>query len=222
MTVLAIESSGPVCAAAIWRGDRVVAARAQPLRHGHAAALMPLVQAVAAEAGLAWPDLTAIAVTVGPGSFTGIRVGLAAARGLGLALDRPVLGVTSFDALAASVPPERRAGLAVAVVIDSGRASRFVQGFDAALAPLGPPASVELSALDAALPPGPCLVVASGPLPADAAGPRPVLAAVPDAAVLAALAGTRLAAGGSFLPASPLYLRPPDAAVPRAGGRLRS
>jgi len=225
MALLAIETSGPGCSAALWRDGALIAAQRVALAHGHAAALLPLVEATMAEAargGLAWGDLAAIAVTVGPGSFTGIRVGLAAARGLGLALDRPVLGVSSFEAIAWGLAPAVRAGRPLAVLIDSGRASRFLQCFDADLAPRGPPAAVELAALAVALPPPPCLVVASGSPPPGLAEARAVVAAVPDAAALAALAGARRAAGGAFLPPSALYLRAPDAALPRAGGRIRA
>jgi tRNA threonylcarbamoyladenosine biosynthesis protein TsaB len=225
MALLAIESSGSGCSAAVWHDGDVVAERRVALARGHAAALLPLVRAAMADAagvGLAWDALTAVAVTVGPGSFTGIRVGLAAARGVGLARAIPVLGLTSFEVIAAGVPAAAHGAGALAVVIDSGRASRFVQAFDAALAPLGPPAAIELDRLAAALPPPPCLVAADGPLPPPAAGDRPVLAVSPDAAVLACLAAARRTAGATFLPPSALYLRPPDASVPRAGGRIRA
>jgi tRNA threonylcarbamoyladenosine biosynthesis protein TsaB len=228
MALLAIEASGAGCSAALWRAGAILAERRVALEHGHAAALLPLVQAAMAEAaaaGLAWGDLAAVAVTVGPGSFTGIRVGLAAARGFGLALDIPVLGVTSFEAMAWGVPADMRAGRTLAVVIDSGRASRFLQSFDAELRPLAPPAAIELDALPAALPAPPCLIAAAGRLPAagaaGAAG-RPVVASSPDAAVLAVLVAARRARGDSFLPPSAVYLRPPDASVPRAGGRIRA
>jgi tRNA threonylcarbamoyladenosine biosynthesis protein TsaB len=221
-SLLAIESSGAGCSAALWRTDRVIAVRRQALTRGHAAVLLPLVRDTMAAAGLAWRALAAIAVTVGPGSFTGIRVGLAAARGLGLALELPVLGVSSFEVVAAGVPASARGDAGVVVLIDSGRASRFVQAFDAALVPCGPPAAVELDRLAAALPPPPALVVAAGAPPAAALAGRPVIVAAPDAAALAELAAARRAAGAGFLPPRPLYLRSPDAALPAAGGRIRA
>ena len=225
MALLAIDSSGSGCSAAVWRDGALVAVRRLALSHGHAAALLPLVRAAmadAAGAGLGWEALAAVAVTVGPGSFTGIRVGLAAARGLGLARGIPVLGLTSFEVIAAGVPDTARGAGALAVVIDSGRASRFVQAFDGALAPLGPPAAIELDRLAGALPPPPCLIAAAGPLPAAATGGRPVLGTAPDAAGVARLAAARRAAGARFLAPSALYLRAPDATLPRAGGRIRA
>jgi tRNA threonylcarbamoyladenosine biosynthesis protein TsaB len=221
MTLLAVESSGPGCSAALWRDGHVVAARRVPLTRGHAAALPPLVDETMRGAALGFETVDAVAVTVGPGSFTGIRVGLAAARGFGLALGVPVLGVTSFEAIAWSVPARARGQGALVVLIDSGRASRFLQAFDAALQPLAEPVAIELAALAASLPPPPCVLVASGALDPAIAGGRPVVAAAPDAAALAELAGARHRAGGAFLPPSALYLRPPDATVPRAGGRIR-
>lgn len=222
-TLLAIESSGPGCSAALWRDGHVIASRRRALVRGHAAALPPLIEETARAAGLDWADLSAVAVTVGPGSFTGIRVGLAAARGFGLALGVPVHGVSSFEAIAWSLPARTRGGGTLAVLIDSGRASRFVQAFDAALRPLGAPVAIELDLLAEALPPPPCVLAigGGGALPAAIAGERPIVAAAPDAVPLAELAGARRAAGGAFLAPTALYLRPPDATVPRAGGRIR-
>jgi len=220
MSVLAIESSGPGCSAAVWQDGGVIAARRVALERGHAAALLPVVRDTMVAAALAWDALAAIAVTVGPGSFTGIRVGLAAARGLGLALGVPVHGVTSFEA-AAWAAAAVAGDVALAVLIDSGRAGAFLQSFDAALTPCGAPRAIELDVLPAALPPPPCTVAMVGRLPAERLGGRPIVAVTPDAAALAALVGARLARGGGFLPASPVYLRPPDATVPPDGGRLR-
>jgi tRNA threonylcarbamoyladenosine biosynthesis protein TsaB len=221
MTLLAVESSGPGCSAALWRDGHVIAARRVPLTRGHAAALPPLIEATMRGAALDFAMVDAIAVTVGPGSFTGIRVGLAAARGFGLALGVPVLGVTSFEAIAWSVPARARGDGPLVVLIDSGRASRFMQTFDAALQPRGDPMAIELAALAAALPPPPCVLAATGALGPEIAGARSVIAAAPDAAPLAELAGARHRVGGGFLAPSALYLRPPDATVPRAGGRIR-
>jgi len=225
MALLAVETSGSGCSVAVWHSGALVAQRRVALDRGHAAVLLPLVRdamADAAASGLTWRDLAAVGVTVGPGSFTGIRVGLAAARGFGLALGIPVLGVTSFEAIAWGVPEAARANGALAVVIDSGRANRFLQAFDPQLRALAPPGAVELGALADALPAPPCLVAAVGPLPAALAGGRPIVAAVPDAAMVAALVAARRAGGGAFLPPSAFYLRPPDASPPQAGGRIRA
>lgn len=104
MLLLAIDTAGPNCAVALARGrpDRfdILARREERIGRGHAELLMPMIEAMLAEASLAFSDLDRIAVTAGPGSFTGVRVGIAAARGLALALNIPAVGVGSLAALA--------------------------------------------------------------------------------------------------------------------------
>lgn len=96
--VLAFDTSGPDCAVAVTEGGAVRARRLETLGRGHAERLLPLAAAALAEAGLDWQDLAALGVGVGPGNFTGIRIAVAAARGLALSLGRPAVGVSGFDA----------------------------------------------------------------------------------------------------------------------------
>lgn len=98
--ILAFDTSGPWCAAAILRGDSIVATRVDDMARGQAEHLMPMQEAMLAEAGLDWSDLTAIGVGVGPGNFTGIRIGVSAARGLSMGLGIPAIGVSRFDTTA--------------------------------------------------------------------------------------------------------------------------
>ena len=98
LKVLGFDCAGSGCAAAVLAGDRVVARRAEKLERGQAARLMPLIAETLKEAGLVPADLDLIAVTTGPGGFTGIRIGLAAARGLALAAGIPAVGVSNFAA----------------------------------------------------------------------------------------------------------------------------
>ncbi|HUI18348.1 MAG TPA: tRNA (adenosine(37)-N6)-threonylcarbamoyltransferase complex dimerization subunit type 1 TsaB [Alphaproteobacteria bacterium] len=134
MRILALDSSGPACSAAFWTEGGVRAARFEALARGHAERLLPMVLEVMAEAGTALDKVDLFAATTGPGGFTGVRVGLAALRGLALAAGRPMLGVTSFVALAHATTAEERAGRRLLVVIDSKRAELFVQSFGADLA----------------------------------------------------------------------------------------
>ena len=100
--LLALDTAADVCAVGIHRADRTLAARCEDMTHGHAESLAPMIADCLREAGMAGlADLQGIAVTRGPGTFTGLRIGLAAARGLGLATGLPVVGVTSFEAVAA-------------------------------------------------------------------------------------------------------------------------
>ncbi|SOD99173.1 tRNA (adenosine(37)-N6)-threonylcarbamoyltransferase complex dimerization subunit type 1 TsaB [Caenispirillum bisanense] len=222
MLILALDTAMAACAVCVWRDGTVLAARRDAMSRGQAEALVPMVQAVMAEAGVAWGDLDRIAVTVGPGSFTGLRVGLSTARALGLAAGKPVVGVTTTEVLAAAVPPEVRAGRRVLAAVDSKRADLFLQWFDADLAPLGPPQSAEPEAVRADLAAAPAVVTGDAadllaPLPAGAEAVA-AGAQTPEPAVLAALAADRPLPAA---PPQPLYIRPPDAALPAGGGQLR-
>ncbi len=99
--VLGFDTSAAHCAAALLCGPRILVARGEAMTRGQAERLMPLLEEVLAEGGVEWRDLARIGVGVGPGNFTGIRIGVSAARGLALALEIPAIGVTSFQAIAA-------------------------------------------------------------------------------------------------------------------------
>lgn len=99
-TILAFDTSGPWCSAAVFAGGQVTALRVDEMARGQAEHLMPMLQAILAEAGLDWTDLTALGVGVGPGNFTGIRIGVSAARGLSMGLGIPATGVSRFDTTA--------------------------------------------------------------------------------------------------------------------------
>lgn len=103
MLVLAIDTALEACSAAIFDSDQetIVSAETEIMARGHAESLMPLVERVMRDAGLDFFALDRIAVTVGPGSFTGLRVGIAAARGIALAAKKEVVGITTLAALAA-------------------------------------------------------------------------------------------------------------------------
>jgi tRNA threonylcarbamoyl adenosine modification protein YeaZ len=103
LRVLAIDTALEACSAAILDTDRTdgLTGRSLPMMRGHAEALVPLIAAVMSEANIAFADLDRVAVTIGPGSFTGLRVGVAAARGIALAAGKPAVGVTTLAALAA-------------------------------------------------------------------------------------------------------------------------
>src|SRR5471032_2001839 len=108
MLILAIDTALDACAAGVLDTDaaRMIAQESQAMKRGHAEALMPLIARVIREAGIAFAALDRIAVTTGPCSFTGLRVGLSAARGIALAANKPVVGVTTLTAYAAPVVSE--------------------------------------------------------------------------------------------------------------------
>ena len=99
MLVLGFDTSAAHCAAALLSGERVLAVQAEEMGRGQAERLMPLLQEVLAEAGVDWADLDRIGVGIGPGNFTGVRISVAAARGLALALGIPAVGVSGFDVI---------------------------------------------------------------------------------------------------------------------------
>ena len=196
------------------------------MRRGQAEKLVPMIEAVMAEAGLRYGDLDAVAVTVGPGGFTGVRLGLATARGLALARELPLIGVTSFEALAAAVPEEereeaKRAGATLAVLIDAKRRDIYAQAFDSTAAPVGDPVALPPEDLDAYFPPGPLLLIGDASEQArpelERAGRRCILSRAPalvDAGVVAGLAAAAGIPRPDAPPPRPLYLRAPDVTLP--------
>ncbi|MGZ8364529.1 MAG: tRNA (adenosine(37)-N6)-threonylcarbamoyltransferase complex dimerization subunit type 1 TsaB, partial [Caulobacteraceae bacterium] len=102
--VLGLDTALTACSVAVIDGDAVLASRSEPMTRGHQERLAPMVAEVMAEAGIAFDALDRIGVTIGPGGFTGLRVGLAFAKGLALALDIPCVGVTTLAALLAPIP----------------------------------------------------------------------------------------------------------------------
>src|SRR6516164_6805074 len=108
MLILAIDTALDACAAAVLDTgtSKLIAMESLSMKRGHAEALMPLIARVMKESGLPFAALDRIAVTTGPGSFTGLRVGLSAARGIGLAAAKPVVGLTTLSAYAAPIVSE--------------------------------------------------------------------------------------------------------------------
>jgi tRNA threonylcarbamoyladenosine biosynthesis protein TsaB len=217
--VLGLDCSAGALSCAVLSHNLALGERSRPLARGHGEAIMGELAAVMAEAGLGFDRLDAIAVTEGPGSFTGIRVGLAAARGLGLALSIPVLGVSCFEAIASATPTD---GAALMIVIDSRRTELFVQSFDSVGIPLGEPFLATGADLIDHLPAGRVIVTGDA---AQAIGALPnraiLLPSGPPSAVTVARLATARHLNGSRQTAAPLYIRAPDAIVPAQGGRIR-
>src|SRR5579872_1293893 len=128
MLILAIDTALDACAAAVLdtEASKVIALETQPMKRGHAEALMPLIGRVMGDAGTGFADLERIAVTTGPGSFTGLRVGLSAARGIALAADKPVVGVTTLGAYAAPAV-SRNDGHPIVCAIDARHDHVYLQ-----------------------------------------------------------------------------------------------
>lgn len=204
---LAFDTSAAQCAAALLSGDRVIEARAEAMAKGQAERLMPMLEEMLDRAGATWGDLALIGVGVGPGNFTGVRISVAAARGLALALGIPAIGVNALEAAALGLPRP------VLVALDARRGQLYLQLFSDTEAP--EPCLAETEAL-------PAWAFAARNLAGDASETisalfrdRGLLApAQPLAVAIARIARDR-AASPQPRPA-PLYLRAADAAPPRA------
>ncbi|MDP9195605.1 MAG: tRNA (adenosine(37)-N6)-threonylcarbamoyltransferase complex dimerization subunit type 1 TsaB [Pseudomonadota bacterium] len=215
MKILAFDVTLSACSVAVMNGDSGVA---QTLKEGHSQArdLVPLVQQVMEKAGVAYPDLNAVGVTTGPGSFTGVRLGLSAARGFGLALGIPVIGISTFDAIAASVPDSVRHGRPLLVVIDSRRSDVFVQMYGTDGQPQGQPLVLGESTAQTLLD-HPLFLAGDGAVRAKELLPghhTEILENItaPDPAAIARLAAQRLPAAKDWPPV-PLYMRGADVTV---------
>ncbi|MER7316178.1 MULTISPECIES: tRNA (adenosine(37)-N6)-threonylcarbamoyltransferase complex dimerization subunit type 1 TsaB [Streptomyces] len=209
MLLLALDTATPAVTVALHDGDRVVAetGRIDARRHGEL--LLPAVDRVLAEAGLGLDAVTDVAVGVGPGPYTGLRVGLVTAATFGSALSVPVHGVCTLDGLAYAAGVEGP----FAVATDARRKEVYWARYEDARTRTGGPCvdrPADIAGQLAGLP-----VVGAGALLypeafPDARGPEHV-----RAGALASLAAERLAAGEELLPPQPLYLRRPDAQVPK-------
>lgn len=212
MKILAVDTAFGACSAALLQDDAVLARRLSVMERGHAEALAPMVEAVMADAQTGFEALDRLAVTVGPGTFTGQRVGLAFMRGLRLALKKPLIGLSSLAAMtaqaraetgsehAAAVHDARRGEVYMEIDNDGPRLIRF-EDASVALGDLNGPMALAGTAaqrLAELLRTQDREVIVS-----------PILA--PDAEWVARLAARMAPQSGA---PRPLYLRAPDAKLP--------
>lgn len=218
LNVLAIDTAQERCAVAVRAGGRTVATRTLTEPKGHAEALLPLLAQVLADANLAYGELQLLAATTGPGVFTGVRVGLAAVRGLRLALNIPAVGIGTLPATAATARAGGGAEGPLAVVNDARRDEVYLQVFSAAGEPTG----------DAVLlPVGEAMMQLAVPMTIVGTGVALVRAAAsergipcgsvdrPDVGIVAAMAEAQYASG-ALAPPRPLYVRAPHITQPRS------
>ena len=206
MHVVGFDTATPAVSVALHDGDRVVSEAFAVDARRHGELLAPMIAKVMADAGAARGDLTAVAVGVGPGPYTGLRVGVVTARVLGAVLGLPVHGVCSLDVIAAAVPAPGREFL---VATDARRKEVYWARYDADGPRLEGPAVGSAASIPGAA--GLAVAGRGGHLYPEAFG-EVIGPAYPDARILCALA----ARPGTvpLLPAEPLYLRRPDAREP--------
>lgn len=216
MLILAIDTALDACAAAVLDTgtSKVIAMESQAMKRGHAEALMPLLARVMKETGIPFAALDRIAVTSGPGSFTGLRVGLSAARGIGLAAGKPVVGLTTLSTYAAPIVSEGGEQPVISA-IDARHDQVYLQVVSGDGSSLVRPkvASVE-EALSASRFGAPYLVgnaaaILAARWPSDAPPPFKVDAQPAPDIIWVAWLGA--AVNADTAPATPYYLRAPDA-----------
>jgi tRNA threonylcarbamoyladenosine biosynthesis protein TsaB len=214
--VLALDTALAACSAALLdtETDRILASQSLPMTRGHAETLMPLLERLMKDAGLTFADINRVAVTSGPGSFTGLRVGIAAARGIALSAEKPAIGVSTLAAFAA---PHMAADgrFPIVAAIDARHAQVYLQVFSPGGQATAPPRLATLAeAAHAAGATASRIVgsaaesVAAALSPADAQPASVHAQPAPDIAWVARL-GAR--ASATEAPPTPQYLRAPDA-----------
>ncbi len=211
MIVLAVDTAHAACSACVYDAgsDAVLAAISEPMQQGHAERLPAMVREAVATAGNTLRGIDRLAASSGPGTFTGVRIGLAFIRGLALVLDAPALGITTFQSLATQAVGAGARG-DIWVVQDARRSEVYVQGFDASGRPVCEAAVMGIDAAQVRLAEVCGTIVGSGAellqLPAGLV--RSGSTGLPDFTVIA-----RLAAGldPDAAPPSPFYIRAPDA-----------
>jgi tRNA threonylcarbamoyladenosine biosynthesis protein TsaB len=205
--ILALETSSTLCAVCLYDevARRIVAEVSNDIGRGHAERLMDDVGEVLKLASLTYKDVTMLACGVGPGSFTGIRVGVAASRGFGLALKVPVYGVTSLQAIAFQAAPQAN-GAHILASLDAGRDEVYLQLFDGSALPLNEAKAMRVEDLSGSVPATPVMICGSGTtlFPAQTVH----LHIVGPTAAAVAMAATHPAMRTD---PKPLYLRAPDA-----------
>lgn len=227
-TILAFDTTLSACSAALLQDDAPRARIFEVIGRGHAERLMPMIEEVMAEAQCGYDALDAIAVTLGPGTFTGVRIGLAAARGLALAVQRPLIGVTTFEAVAVDLllkAPEL-AGRTVTVIHDARRGEVYMQSFTTLpgapfprLVPRDAAAALPLDRAGNHIPRDAVVIGTGVALLEQALDPaamvsQAVASGHPDALAVARIAAARMAEGLECISIRPIYLRPPDARLP--------
>ena len=224
MVLLAIDTAGPDCAVAVATagdgGTRILAGETERIGRGHSEIIMPMIARVLLAAGCGYSDIGRVAVTVGPGSFTGIRAGIATARGLALALDIPAVGIGVLDALLEAALAGGAPG-AVIAALDARRGQIFAAGVNRATGdplfqPLADDPNRVGALIRATVGAGPvCLTGSGGTLLAAALRREGMEAEVVDAAESADIAAVAMLGGRAApsKPPSPLYMRGADAKV---------
>lgn len=208
MLILSLDSAGGSCGACVWRDGNTLAAAEDVMERGQDQRLMPLILEIMKKANIAFEALDRIAVTRGPGSFTGLRIGLAAARGIGLAAGKPVVGIDRFSIFhaQAAIP-----GKNLLVLINAKRKELFCRFYPASGAAHEAIMMTPEDILAFLKDKPEAIVTGDITLPGLPSFQKP---AEPETVTCAALAARAKPGGPTVLP-RPLYLRAPDVTLPK-------
>ena len=242
MKILAFDTATASCSAALWKDKKIISYRYKTMVRGHAEHLLVMIREVLAEAGANFSNIDLLAVTNGPGGFTGLRVGLATARGISFAGDLSCIGISNLELVANGVTFTDRDDSYILAAIDSKREDIYIQIFanvskGSELQSLGNPEALlpkdlakflrsELPLKNSSI--KKIIVVGDATDKAIAALKNFGIETVSgnttfatDARGVAEIAANRWKGNTCRDSLKPLYLRPPDATIPRNGGRLR-
>ena len=224
--LLAFDTAGMACSVAVTEADTLLSHRNIEMSRGHAEALIPMIMSALADAETTFGELDGLAVTIGPGSFTGLRIGLAAARGIFLAANIPAMGLTNFELVLHTMRPFISPDRDILIAIDSKRADPYIQMFSSKFEPLSPPMAAAPENIPELIN-APSVVVIG-----NAAGQVAAALTVggieshtdhadisPDARNLAHLASDRWSPPDGGQQLKPLYLRAPDTTKPGRDSR---
>lgn len=219
-TLLALDTATTGCSACVWRAGEVLALQSREMARGQAQQLIPMIKTVLDEAKIGPEDLDGVAVTRGPGAFTGLRIALSTARGFALARAIVCIGVTTLEAVAHGTHAQERVGRSVLACVESKRSDLYAQLFDANLHPLTDPLAADGTALrglfqdnEAVLLVGDAAQRAEGMLAQSGLEVHSSTApSLPDPGIIATIAAQRWPTTQDV--PKPLYLRPPDAKLP--------
>ena len=216
-TILAIDTASTSLSTAVLINGEVKGELYEDMERGQAEHLMSFIAQSLEIAGIGFDEVDGIAVTVGPGAFTGMRIGLSTARALGLARKIPVVGVSSLEAVAYGVSERDQQGRNILVALDSKRNEIFAQAFDGKKRPLSAPECVAPRQALMIAPPGDTLLAGDAtPRLLTAAAHAPdafydtTAPGLPRAGNVARIAVSRWESGENLAPV-PMYLRAPDA-----------
>ncbi len=213
MLILAFDTTVASCSVALWRDGKSLRTEYRPMKNGQAEALIPLIEGIMNACDTSYSDLDRIAVTLGPGSFTGVRVGIATARAIGLAAEKPLVGIATTEVYAAAAPEENKN---ILTAIDTKRGDLYVQIFDTSLKSLSNIEVTTIGELPKLIGPDPVTVVGDAALAVtDVLGESATLSDAPpfpDVALLAKLSSTRTPEPRDI---APIYARAPEIGRPR-------